>query len=128
MVQILMKKTMAITMIALSICAAAPVFTGCGTTAQKTAYKTAAVKMYNVIAGQGKTTVSQNLAVKAAYTKYQVTFAAVCDAGAAYAAAGASNVPANVSAASAVLQQAISNSSTSIQDILNLIKAYGVKL
>ena len=108
-------------------------FTGCKSGPQLVAYKTAAttavtaeaaVRAYNAWAAQGKTTVAQNQAVKAAFLKYQATFAVVCDLGAAYAASGSNtNAP-----GAAALQQAIANSAASIADVVNLVRSFGVKL
>lgn len=109
-----------------------PTITGCGSTAQQAAYKSAAttsvtvetaLRAYNVFAAQGKTTIAQNQKVKAAYLKYQTAFAAVCDAGAIYAASGGTNAP-----ATAALQQAVQNSSQTITDLINLVQSFGVKL
>lgn len=106
--------------------------TGCGTTAQKTVYRSAATTSvtveaalhgYNAFAKAGKTTVEQNRKVKEAYEKYQAAFAVVCDAGAIYAATGGTNAP-----ASAALQQAVLNSSQTITDLVNLVQSFGVKL
>lgn len=105
----------------------------CSSGPQRVAYQTVgtasvtvemALGFYDAAAAQGKTTMAQNAAVKAAYLKYQAAFAAVCDAGAAYAAAGAdANAP-----MSAALQQAILNASTTLTDLVNLIKSFGIQL
>ncbi len=106
---------------------------GCGTSAQKAAFNVAgstaitvpsALRLYNVAAAQGRTTIEQNQKVKAAYLKYQASFALLCDAGAAYSAGGQdSNAP-----AAAALQQATINSAQSISDFLTLVQSFGVKL
>ncbi len=105
--------------------------TGCGTTAQQVAYKSAgtteitvetALRAYNQMAKAGKTTIKENQQVKAAYEKYQNSFALLCDAGAVYAATGGTNAT-----ASAVMQQAVSNSAASIADLLALIQSFGTE-
>ena len=106
--------------------------TGCNTTPQRASFITVtttdvsvetALRAYNVFAAQGKTTVAQNLQVKAAYEKYQAAFAVLCDVGAVYAATSTTNAP-----AAAALQQATLNASASIADVINLIQSFGVKL
>jgi len=118
--------------LAVSLIVLPATFSGCGTTAQQVAYKSAAttsvtaetaVRAYNVFAAQGKTTVLQNAQVKAAYEKYQAAFAVLCDAGAIYAAGGGTNAP-----AATALQQAVLNTSATITDVVNLVKTFGVKL
>ena len=61
-------------------------FTGCKSTPQAVTYQAAATSSvtveaalhaYNAFAAAGKTTVEQNLAVKAAFLKYQAAFAVV---------------------------------------------------
>ena len=105
---------------------------GCGANAQKTTYRIAAttpvsveaaLRLYNVAAAQGKTTIEQNQKVKAAYLKYQSSFALLCDSGAVYAAAGPGDAP-----AAAALQQAVQNSSATINDFIALVTSFGVKL
>jgi hypothetical protein len=100
----------------------------CNTTPQRAAYQAAgtasvtvetALHAYDAFAAQGKTTPAQNAAVKAAYIKYQAAFAVVCDAGAVYAATGT---------ASAAVQTAIINANNTIADLINLIRACGVKI
>lgn len=128
-----MKIKYLIALIAALVLALMPLsFTGCGSTPQKVAYKSAAtttvtvetaIRAYNVFAAQGKTTVAQNQKVKDAYLKYQAAFSVLCDAGAIYAATGGTNAP-----AAAALQQAVQNSSDSINDIIKLVTIFGVKL
>jgi hypothetical protein len=117
----------------LALGTAALLFTGCHTTAQSAAFQTAgtttvtvevALHAYNQFAAAGKTSVAQNLAVKNAYEKYQLAAAAVCDAGAIYAAANTTNSP----PASAALQQAVLESSTAIADLMTLLRSIGVKI
>lgn len=105
-------------------------FTGCTTTAKHNAYVAAggtqvtveaAISAYNIYAKQGKTTVAQNLAVKAAYEKYQTAMALVCDLGAIQSASSSTN-------SAAAFQQATLNAAQTITDILNLIQSFGVKL
>ena len=107
--------------------------TGCQSTPQAVTYQAAAttsvtveaaLHAYNAFAAAGKTTVEQNLAVKAAFLKYQAAFAIVCDAGAVYAATGTTNAP----AASAALQTAIVNANATISDLVNLVRTFGVKI
>lgn len=113
-------------------CVVVAVQCGCSSP-QKTTYRAAgatsvtaeaAVRAYNAWAKQGKTTVAQNQKVKAAYEKYQASFALVCDLGAIYAASGsATNTP-----ATAALQQALADNGAAIADIVNLVQTFGAKL
>ena len=114
-----------------------PGATGCKSTPQQITYNTAAattitvetaLKAYNVFAAQGKTTIEQNRQVKAAYEKYQAAFAVVCDAGTIYAASSDTIGGTNAPAASLALQQAVINANASLNDIINLIRSFGVKL
>lgn len=107
--------------------------TACKSTPQAVTYQAAAttsvtveaaLHAYNAFAKAGKTTVEQNQAVKAAFLKYQAAFAVVCDAGAIYAATSSTNSP----AASAALQTAIVNANNTIADLINLVRALGVKI
>lgn len=82
-----------------------------------------AIQAYNVFAAQGKTTVAQNQQVAAAYAKYQVAMALVCDAGAAFTTSGT-----NSATASSALQAAVANANTEITDVLNLIQSFGVNI
>lgn len=121
--------------ILLAVCLMMPAIlemTGCGTP-QKTTYTAiaatpvtveTALGFYNELAKAGKTTVAQNQKVKAAYLKYQASFAVVCDLGAVYAATSGTNTP----AASAALQQAVLNMGATIGDFQNLLTSFGVKL
>lgn len=113
--------------------AVAVVTPSCTTSAARATYQTAAtttvsveaaVRAYNVFAAEGKTTVEQNRQVKAAYEKYQACMAVLCDAGAVYAA----GVNSTNASASAAMQQAAVNLSASINDVLALVRAFGVKI
>ena len=106
---------------------------GCKSTPQAITYQTVAttsvtvetaLKAYNVFAAQGKTTVAQNQAVKAAYIKYQAAFAVVCDAGAIYSFTSQTNAP----AASLAVQQAIVNANRTMSDLITLIRSMGVQI
>ena len=105
---------------------------GCKSTPQQVAYKStatvsvtaeAAIRAYDVLAAQGKTTVAQNVKVKEAFQRYQASFAVLCDVGAIYAASATTNAP-----AAAALQQAVLNTSASISDVVTLVQLFGVKL
>ena len=106
---------------------------GCTSSAARMTYQAAAttevsvetaVRAYNVFAAQGKTSVEQNRQVKLAYERYQACMAVLCDAGAVYAAtAGQTNAP-----AAAGLAQAAANVTTSIGDVIGLVKSFGVTL
>lgn len=111
--------------------AALSLSSGCATT-QRATYQVAsstsvtvevALKTYNVFAAQGKTTIAQNIKVKEAYERYQVAMEIVCDAGQAYAATGGAD-----GSTSAALQEAVSNANTSLADLINLIRSFGVKI
>lgn len=78
---------------------------------------------YNEFAKAGKTTVAQNIAVKNAFEKYQLSAAVVCDAGAVYAATGGTN-----HVYSAALQTATLHMSETVADLLNLIRSFGIKI
>lgn len=100
---------------------------GCHSTPQQITYKAAgatdvtvqaALATYDTFAAVGKTTPAQNSAVKAAFEKYQIAFAVVCDAGAIYAATSGTNAP----AASLALQTAIMNANQTITDLLALVQ------
>jgi hypothetical protein len=112
-----------------------PIASGCGTTPQQAAYQTAgtisisvpaAIKLYDVAASQGKTTIEQNRAVKKAYEQYQQAFALLCDAGSIYASTTPGTT--TMQEASLALQQAASNSTQTYNDLINLITSFGVKL
>lgn len=116
--------------LAASICVVTP---SCTTSAARATYVTAAtttvtveaaLRAYNVFAANGKTTVAQNAQVKKAFERYQASMMVLCDAGAIYAA-GMTNT--NL-AAQAAVQQAALNASASINDIINLIRSFGVKI
>ena len=106
---------------------------GCTSSAARVSYQTAAttsvtvevaVRAYNVAAAAGRTTVEQNRQVRMAYERYQACMVVLCDAGAVYAAtAGQTNAP-----AAAGLAQAAANVTTSIGDVIALVKAFGVTL
>ncbi len=107
---------------------------GCATGPESAVYQGAgvaqvsvetALQAYDQFAAAGKTTPAQNAAVKAAYEKYQLAFAAACDAGAIYAAAGNGT---NAPAASLALEQALQNSNQEISDFVALVQSFGVKL
>ncbi len=107
---------------------------GCATGPEKAVYQTAgvtqisvatALQAYDQWAAAGKTSPAQNAAVKAAYEKYQLAFAAACDAGAIYAAAGSST---NAPAASLALTQALANSNQTMADLVALVQSFGVSL
>jgi hypothetical protein len=104
---------------------------GCAVTPQQATYRAAgsvsitaaeAVRIYGVFASQGKTTVAQNQAVKAAYEKYQAAFAVLCDMGGVYSATT------NTNASAAALQTAAQNAQNELADLLNLIRSFGVTL
>lgn len=112
-----------------------PCLVGCNTTPQQVTYQAAgtasvtvetALQTYNVfVAGKtDATTIAHNVAVKAAYLKYQAAMSVVCDAGAIYAATSGTNAP----AASLAMQQAVSNANGSIADLVALVQSFGVKL
>lgn len=104
---------------------------GCASSALRVSYQTAAttsvtvetaVRSYNVFAAEGKTTVEQNRQVRLAYERYRACMLVLCDAGAAYAATvNNTNAP-----AAAGLAQAAQNVTTSIGDVMRLVKAFGV--
>ena len=106
---------------------------GCTSSAARVSYQTAAttsvtvetaVRTYNVFAAEGKTTVEQNRQVKLAYERYQACMAVLCDAGAVYAATvNNTNAP-----AAAGLAQAAQNVTTSIADVIALVRSFGVTL
>lgn len=108
---------------------------GCKSTPQQIAYQAAgttivsvdtAMKLWGVYVATNHPPVSQELAVKAAFKKYQAAMAVVCDAGAIYAStAGSTNL---IGAASSALQTAVANANQSIIDLENLITQFGVKL
>lgn len=121
--------------LALTINVYTPFFTGC-TTPQTTAYQTVAttkvtvetaMHLWGAWVAAGKTTVAQELQVRAAYQKYQACMVVVCDAGAAYSAYVTTNA-AGATGASGALQQAVANATQSIADLENLITSFGVKL
>jgi hypothetical protein len=108
-------------------------FVGCKSTPQQIAYNTAsgtsitvetALAAYDQFAKAGKTSVVQNQQVAAAYAKYQAAMALVCDAGAVYSATSETNA----APASAALQQATSNATQTITDLVNLIRSFGVNI
>lgn len=87
----------------------------------------AAMSAWNLYVGQNHPPVATELKVKAAYEKYQQAMAAVCDAGAIYAAAGVTN-SAGQTGASAALQAATSNAGQTLADLVALIRSLGVKI
>jgi hypothetical protein len=106
--------------------------TGCTSTPQTVAYRTAGTAVVSVdtamtLWGQYVATyhpnANQEATVKAAYDKYQAAMVAVCDAGAIYAASGSTNAPAG-----AALNQAIANSGQDLIDLENLLTDCGIKL
>ena len=106
--------------------------TGCHYTPQRTAYvATSTVKVsvetalvaYNQFAKTGHTTVAQNIAVKKAYEQYQLAAALACDAGAVYASTGGTN-----HIASAAFQTATLNMAGTVEDLLSLLRSFGVKI
>lgn len=112
---------------------ATSLLTGCHTTPQQATYRAAAtttvtvevaVRAYNEFAKQGKTTVQQNQQVKAAYEKYQLAMNIVCDAGEIYAASSTTNN----AAADLALQAAMANAQQTINDVIALVRSFGVKI
>ncbi|HEV2210868.1 MAG TPA: hypothetical protein VG167_19005 [Verrucomicrobiae bacterium] len=71
--------------------------------------------------------VSQEQAVATAYAKYQYSMAALCDAGAVYAAYSVTNAS-GATGAQAALQEAMATLSQSITDLESLIAGFGVNL
>jgi hypothetical protein len=63
--------------------------------------------------------------VKSAYEKYQMCAVVVADAGAGYTQAQSST---NATGAQAVLNTAIAIAGTSLADLVNLIRSFGVKI
>lgn len=107
--------------------------TGCSTSAQRVVYQTAATTQVSVetamhLWGAYVTAkhppIEQEQAVSDAYSKYQAAMAAVCDAGAVYAAASEKDKP----SASAALEMASQNLAVEIGDLQQLIVSFGVKL
>jgi hypothetical protein len=107
-------------------------FSGCSSTSQQTAYRvtaTTAVGVDVAMTAWGNYVATAHpgthaeLAVKAAYEKYQASMAAVTDAGAISAAANGTNA-----AASSALDLAQAQSAQDLVDLENLITSFGVKL
>ena len=121
----------------IALASASLLFTGsgCSTTPERVTYQSAAsvtvtaaeaVRAYNVFAAAGKTTVAQNLQVKAAFENYQASMAVACDLGAAYAAASGSTN--NAAGARLALATATANVSQELSDLLALIRSFGVNI
>jgi hypothetical protein len=105
---------------------------GCSTTPQRAAYQSvattevsveAAVNEWNAYVAAAHPPLAQQQAVRAAWQKYQAAMLLVCDAGAAYSAAGSTN-SAGATGASAALQQAITNAGQTITDLEYLITQF----
>lgn len=77
-----------------------------------------ALGAWNVWVGQGKATVAQEQAVKAAFQKWQVAALAVCDLGKVTA----------TPTTDAVYQAAIANAAQIQTDFINLLKSFGLTL
>lgn len=106
---------------------------GCSTTPQQVAYQATAttsvtveqaLAAYDVFAKAGKTTITENQQVAAAYAKYQAAFAVACDAGAIYAATSTTNS----TASTAAFEQAVLGANQTITDLETLIASFGVQL
>ncbi len=107
--------------------------TGCKLTPQQATYQTVAVtdvtaveavKVYNKLAIAGKTTVEMNKKVEAAFLKYQLAMVALCDMGAVYSA----SVQTNGVGSFANIQGQVGVVNQTLDDLLTLIRSYGVKL
>lgn len=83
------------------------------------------MKLWGVYVATKHPPVSQEIAVKAAFQKYQASMLVVCDAGVAYSTAATSDVQLT---ASGVLQIAIGAATSNISDLENLIRSFGVTL
>jgi hypothetical protein len=104
----------------------APLLTGCASF-ERTAYQTVgsvqitvdvAMQGWGAWVAAGKGTIAQEAAVKKAYQQYQLAAVTVIDAA---KAAGAN-------AGAPILNQAVAAASVSLENLVNLIKSFGVKL
>lgn len=100
--------------------------TGCAS-ANRTAYQTvgvtqitvdAAMNAWGAYVASGKAGETQEAQVKLAYQQYQATAVTVIDA--ARAAGANANAP--------ILNQAVAAASASLNNLINLVKSFGVKL
>jgi hypothetical protein len=86
-----------------------------------------ALGAWNIYVGEYHPPVATEAKVKAAYEKYQAAMAAVCDAGAIYAASGVTN-SAGQTGAGGALATAQANAAQSLSDLIALLQTLGVKL
>ena len=129
----------AITLAALPLLlwSAVPFLDGCSSV-NRTAYQGVAtarvtaglaVNEWNVYVSQKHPPRTQQLAVRSAFDKWRAGMLVLCDAGAAYSAAVATNAPVTLSGQlSASLEQAMTDSAQDQADLVGLITAFGVKL
>lgn len=109
--------------------------TGCNTTANQAAFQavsTTHVTVQEAMGGwdqwikAGKTTVSQEQAVKTAFKRWQSAMLLVCDAGAVEAASVNTNSTSGATGVSGAFQQLVGSASQYQIDLINLIQSFGV--
>jgi len=117
--------------LALLLVAGLLLFSGCATTPQQSAYRTAgtaavsvdvAMHAWGVYVAANHPGAQIEAKVKTAYENYQASMVVVCDAGKIYAAGGTNPT------AAAVFNQAIADAGQDLIDLQNLLTALGVKL
>lgn len=123
-----MKKLLLITMLL------GGTFVACKNSPNQIAYKSVVatdttvitgIKAWNVWVGQGKATLDQERAVKAAFNKWKAAMLLVIDGGKVLAAASTTNSM-GVTGLPAAFQQAVAEAAQAQADISNLIHSFGV--